>query len=106
MTEYRVYVIELDKGVSRKSKFRKANPDYQGVKPCVYVGHTAKTPEERFAQHSAGKRSSSFVKQHGIRLKPKLYERYQPSATRKEAEAKEQWLAEKIRSRGYGVWWN
>ena len=36
-TVYRVYVIELDESLRRV-----------GEKPAVYVGQSAKTPEERF----------------------------------------------------------
>ena len=36
-----VYVIELDKDVLYESKFKKANPEYETGKPCVYVGMTA-----------------------------------------------------------------
>ena len=48
MTTHNIYVIELDKEVLSKKKFREANPDYEEGKPCVYVGMTNKTPEERF----------------------------------------------------------
>lgn len=106
MTEYKVNVIELDKKVLEKPRFRKANPDYPGEKPCVYVGQTAKTPEERLEQHLTGKRANQFVKRYGIRLKPKLYVKHNSLVTRAEVEAKEGWLAERLRSKGYGVWWN
>jgi hypothetical protein len=106
MAEFSVYVIELDKEVLKNSSFRNANPAYNKSKPCVYVGQTAKTPEERFAQHLTGIRSGRFVKQFGLRLKPKLYEKHNSMASREEAEAKEQWLAERLRKKGYGVWWN
>ena len=35
---HNVYVIELDMDVLYEPKFKKANPDYQAGKPCVYVG--------------------------------------------------------------------
>ena len=39
---YSIYVIELDKGVLERKKFRECNPTYQDGKPCVYVGHDIK----------------------------------------------------------------
>ena len=40
-TEYRVYVIELSKKVfSENRKFREANPQFNGVLECLYVGMT------------------------------------------------------------------
>ena len=56
MTTHNIYVIELDKEVLEKKKFRDANPDYKEGKPCVYVGMTSKTPEERFQLHKEGYR--------------------------------------------------
>jgi hypothetical protein len=35
-----------------------------------------------------------------------LYERYNPMTTRAEAEAKEAWLADQLRSEGYEVYCN
>ena len=46
---YRVYVIELSKKVfTENTKFRDANPQFNGVLQCLYVGMTSKTPAERF----------------------------------------------------------
>ena len=106
VTVCNVYVIELEKSVMEVKRFKDKNPNYDPQKPCVYVGQTAKTPEERLHQHLAGKHSNHFVEKYGVRLRPKLYARHNPLATREEAEAKERRLAERLRSRGYGVWWN
>ena len=39
--EYRVYVIELSKKVfTEHSRFRAANPQFNGVLECLYVGMT------------------------------------------------------------------
>ena len=46
-----IYVIELRKEVLSNKKFREKNPNYKPGKPCVYVGMTGKSPEERFQQH-------------------------------------------------------
>ena len=50
-TNYSIYVIELDKNILELKKFREENPNYIDGKPCVYVGYTSKSPEERFEQH-------------------------------------------------------
>ena len=51
---YNVYVVLLDPAVGRVRKVRAANPKRDRKKPCVYVGMTGLTPEERFANHKAG----------------------------------------------------
>jgi len=100
---HNVYVIELDRGVLEDRKFRAENPDYVPGKPCVYVGLTGLSPEERFAQHQAGVKSSRWVRKYGIRLKPRLYEKYNPMSY-KTVVKREQWLAQHLRKKGYGVW--
>jgi hypothetical protein len=92
---YSVYVVELD-----DSK-RRGTPN-----PAVYVGQTAHTPEQRLAKHLSGERSSRHVRGHAVRLRPDLYERYNPLATRLKAEAKEVWLADLLRSEEYDVYCN
>ena len=57
-TLYRIYVVELSKRVfTENSKFRNANPQYNGVLECLYVGMTSKSPKERFEQHKTGYRN-------------------------------------------------
>ena len=52
---YRIYVVELSKRIfTENAKFRNANPQYNGVLECLYVGMTSKTPQERFDQHKKG----------------------------------------------------
>jgi hypothetical protein len=101
---YRVYVIELRPEVLERKRVAAENADRREGKPCVYVGQTARTPEERFAQHLAGKRSSRIVREFGVKLKPRLYRNWGPYETRAESEAAEKRLAEKLRGRGYAVW--
>lgn len=103
---YHIYVIELDLEVVRFRKVREENPDYVDGMPCLYVGQTAKTPEERFQQHLSGTKSNRYVRKFGRRLRPDIFERYNPLRTRQEAEAMEERLAEKLRTRGYAVWFN
>lgn len=100
---YRVYVIELDPDVMSKTRFAKANPDRREDKPCVYVGSTVLTPEERFQRHLEGRKASKYVTEFGVRLRPKLYRNVGPFELREQAEAAEERLAERLRKRGYGV---
>ena len=102
---YSIYVIELDSAVLKHRKFTAANPDYQGDRPCVYVGMTARTPEERFAQHKHGYRSNSYVRRYGLRLRPRLYQSLNP-LTYEDACAMERERARRLRARGYAVWQN
>lgn len=110
---YSVYVIELSKKVwTENKKFREANPQYNGVLECLYVGMTSKTPEERFKQHKEGRRSkkghrlsSKIVEQYGRYLRPSLYAHLNPM-TRDEAIRMEEGLATELRRKRYAVWWN
>ena len=110
---YHVYVVELSKRVfSESAKFRKANPQYDGVHDCLYVGMTSKTPKERFEQHKSGyiskkghKISSSIVQKYGLYLRPSLYEHLNPM-NREEAIRMEEELALELRRKRYAVWYN
>ena len=100
---HNVYVIELDPRILNSVRFRRANPERDILKPCVYVGCTGLTPEERFAKHKAGIRANSYVQRFGLRLLPKLYAYANPmpydAARDMEVE-----LAIALREQGYGVW--
>ena len=110
---HRVYVIELSKRVfTENAKFREANPQFNGVLQCLYVGMTSKTPKERFAQHKTGyhnakgqKLSSNIVQRYGLYLRPSLYEHIAPM-TRADALKMEKALALELRRRRYAVWFN
>ncbi len=101
---YSLYVIELSRDVLDVARFRKRNPDRRDDKPCVYVGQTAHTPEERFEQHKAGLKCNKLARDYGIRLRPKLVANRGPYETRDEALAAEEALANRLSERGYGVW--
>jgi hypothetical protein len=105
MSEYHVYVIGLNKEVLNIRNFREANPEYVEGKPCVYVGQSYLTPEERFEQHSSGVRSNRFAKKYGEYLHRMLFEKLNPLSSRDEALQAEKDLALRLRKRGYGVWW-
>ena len=112
-TRYHVYVIELSRKVfTEDAKFRAANPQFNGVLECLYVGQTSKTPQERFAQHKTGYRnakghklSASIVEKYGRYLRPSLYQHIGP-LSREEALNVEQGLALELRRKGYAVWFN
>lgn len=67
-----------------------------------YVGQTALTPEERFAQHQAGIKASRHVRKCGVHLMPELYARFNPM-TREEAAAREAEIADRFRRQGCWV---
>lgn len=112
-TAYRVYVIELSKrAFTEDRKFREANPQFNGVLQCLYVGMTSKTPQERFQQHRTGYRnakghdlSAAVVRKYGLYLRPSLYQHIGPMS-REEALAVEEGLALELRRKGYAVWFN
>lgn len=112
---YKVYVVELSKKVfTENTKFRLANPQFNGVLECVYVGMTSKTPQERLHQHKTGyvnkkgrKLSSNIVHKYGRYLRPSLYEHInQNPMNRQQALAMEEKLAMDLRRQGYAVWFN
>lgn len=93
---YHIYVIELDRACV--------------TQPCalapVYVGQTAHTPEERFAQHREGGRlSSGKPYRFGVRLRPDLVKGIGPFTTRVQAEAAERAVAEALQRQGRRVFW-
>ena len=102
---YNVYVIELSRDVLQHSKFVDANPYMRADKPCVYVGSTYLTPEQRYQQHLDGYKSNYYAHEYAIQLKPRLYTNLQGFKTRKLAEAAEAKRAESLRKRGYAVWY-
>ena len=111
---YQVYVIELSKKVfTENARFRNANPQFNGVLQCLYVGMTSKTPKERFDQHKSGYRnkkghrlSSNIVQKYGMYLRPSLYNHLDPVSTRLEALKLEEKLALELRRKRYAVWFN
>lgn len=89
-----VYVIELDStGLGDVGE------------GAVYVGETAKMPNERFATHKAGGiKASKVVARRGIRLRPDLYPAEGPFETRAEALRLERRTGNRLRHRGYRVY--
>ena len=112
---YQVYVIELSRRVfTEDAKFRAANPQFNGVLQCLYVGMTSKTPQERLAQHKSGhiskkghNISAAIVRKYGGYLRPSLYEHLNEALmTRVQALKAEAKLASDLRRKGYAVWSN
>ena len=106
MKKYYVYVIELDSQVANLRKFRQKNPAYIMGNGCVYVGQSSREPTLRFEQHKEGYKSNKYAREYGIRLRPELYEKYNPIPTRKDAEQIEEMLGKQLRKKGIGVWFN
>lgn len=99
---HNVYVVLLGPAVAKIRKVRLANPDRDSTKPCVYVGLTGLSPEQRFENHRRGMKSSSLVKRFGLRLLPELYEHLNPMPYAAAAEM-ERDLTEDLRKAGYTV---
>lgn len=97
-----VYVVLLAPAAARLRAVRAANPRRDPAKPCVYVGMTGLTPEERFANHKAGIKAAFVTKRHGIRLLPELYAHLNPMPY-EIAQQMERELAEDLRQAGYTV---
>jgi len=99
---HNVYVVLLAPAVAKSRKVRLLNPKRDPKKPCVYVGLTGLTPEERFANHQQGIKSSLFVKRYGVRLLPELYAHLNPMPYEAAAQM-ERDLTEDLRREGYTV---
>lgn len=97
-----VYVVLLDCGVLKLRKIREINPHRDEKKPCVYVGMTGLTPEERFVNHKQGVKAARLVKRYGIRLLPELYEVFNPMPFAAAAQMEKE-LAVDLRAQGYTV---
>ena len=111
---YSIYVVELNKKVfTENRKFREANPQFNGVLECLYVGMTSKTPQERFDQHKNGVLSnkgidisSKIVKKYGLYLRGSLYNHIKPFDNQEDALKMERILALELRRKKYAVWFN
>jgi hypothetical protein len=97
-----VYVVLLDPAAGRLRAVRATNPRRDPKKPCVYVGMTGLSPEERFENHKQGIQPASVVKRYGLRLMPELYAHLNPMPF-EAAVQMEQDLAEDLRRAGYTV---
>jgi hypothetical protein len=87
-----LYVIELDRSAGRRRDPRI---------PWVYVGSSARSPEERFAQHRRGYKSARLVKRFALRLRPDLYEDLEPFRGSKQACRAERARAHELAACGF-----
>lgn len=99
---HNVYVVLLDAAVAKLRKVRAENPGRDPKQPCVYVGMTGLTPEERFANHKAGNKAAWVVTRFGLRLLPELFTHLNPMPF-EAAVQMEKDLAEDLRREGYTV---
>jgi hypothetical protein len=99
---HNVYVVLLDPAVAQLRWVRAANPKREPSRPCVYVGMTGLSPEERFTNHKQGLKSAAVVQRFGQRLLPELYAHLNPMPY-EAALQMEQDLAEDLRQAGYTV---
>jgi hypothetical protein len=99
---HNVYVVLLSAEARRLHGVCAENPDADPKKPCVYIGMTGLSPEERFRNHKQGLKAARVVQLYGLRLMPEFYEVFNPmpfeAAVRMERE-----LAEDLRAQGYTV---
>lgn len=73
----------------------------QGGRWGIYVGQTARDPDERFDQHKAGYKASGAVRRFGVRLLPMLVSHLNPVNAREAVEL-EAALAQALRDAGIG----
>lgn len=100
---HNVYVIQLHPDVLYERRFVAANPRFDRFAPCVYVGSTGLTPQQRFANHKAGHKANVFVRKYGLKLMPEVYEVFNPMPYRAALEMEVE-LAQELRERGWSVW--
>jgi hypothetical protein len=103
---FNIYVIELNEAVWNEHAYRAENPNRDPAKPCLYVGMSWHTPEERFAQHMAGGvLAARYVHRYrqGARLRGDLFQHFNPMHKRL-AALMEVERAHQLRGLGFGVW--
>jgi hypothetical protein len=99
---HNVYVVLLSTEAARLREVRAQNPSTNPTKPCVYVGMTGLSPEERFQNHKRGVKAARVVQLYGLRLMPELYEVFNPMPFEAALEMERE-LAEDLRAQGYTV---
>ncbi len=125
-----VYMIHLskdvlikdapDKGRWTSKKFIKKNLQYDleaKIKPCVYIGYSSVTPEERYKQHKERipkkklsktgepvRNWNPYAAEFGIRLEKKKKPFKKVHKSMYAAKKHEQNLANYYRKKGYAVW--
>ena len=65
----------------------------------MYVGRTIRKPEVRFQQHKDGYKASKYVRKHGVRLMPELFEHLNPMSNAESIELEAN-IAEALKKAG------
>lgn len=99
---HNVYVVLLAAEAADLAEVRRENPGRNPALPCLYVGMTGLSPEERFANHKQGLKAARVVQRFGVKLLPELYELYNPMPFEAALEMEKE-LAEDLRAQGYTV---
>lgn len=99
---HNVYVVLLDSAVGKLRKVKALNPARKAELPCVYVGMTGLSPDERFSNHKAGVKAAWVVRRYGVRLLPELFAHLNPMPFEAAAQMEVD-LAEDLRRAGYTV---
>jgi hypothetical protein len=97
-----VYAVLLAPEAAKDRRVRQANPNRDPAKPCIYIGMTGLTPEERFRNHKAGIKAAAVVRKYGVKLLPELYGVYNPMPYEGAAQMEKE-LAAELRAQGYTV---
>ena len=105
---YQLYVIQL-REAARDKVVKSTPPDLRGLiddsMPCIYVGYTGTTPEERFRKHKeGGLTSSKIVEEYGVKPLLELFGSLHPLPSVDEALTAEIRLARALRTDGYAVY--
>ncbi len=100
--DHHVYVILLDSKVRNGFRGQMINPDARQDMPCLYVGMTSFTPEERFKHHKMGRLPSREVQHYGLCLVPNLFAHFNPLPA-DQAEETEKALSIHLREQGFAV---
>ena len=101
---YYVYVVLLSDDVLNQPKFRKANPDCDVQKPCLYVGMTGLDPDTRFDNHKAGHKANKYVQEFGLELMMGHVDDLTQPMSYEDAKYLEVDVAIRLRNQGYAVW--
>jgi predicted GIY-YIG superfamily endonuclease len=97
-----VYVVLLGSEAADDPRILADNPQRDPAKPCLYVGMTGLTPEQRFHNHKNGIKSARAVKRYGVKLLPALYDCFNPMPFEAACQMERE-LADELRSQGYTV---
>jgi hypothetical protein len=98
-----LYVVELNSKVfDWDQRFFEDNLHWIPGNPCVYVGMTGLTPEERFRAHQRGEHAARVGRKYGRRLLPDLYQHFNPLPYEL-AQQMEPELARQLRAAGLAV---